>query len=313
MDMDATDQARAALKTIPVFAGLDPDTCRIQRLGGLTNLVFRVSQGADSWCLRLPGAGTEEYIDRANEAVAAKEAARAGVSPELIFADAQSGIMVTQFVDGAETMTADLFNTRPGSPARAGEAFRKLHSSDARFEFRFELFSMIDDYLGILAGKTVDLPDGYHDVLKEAETVRQALQANPAEIAACHCDPLSENFLDTGEIMWIVDWEYSGMNDPMWDLGDLSVEAEFDADQDAEMLRAYFGGEPGPDQLGRVVIYKAMCDLLWTLWGLIQHANDNPAEDFWAYSTGRFARCKALMATPDFSRHVSAVAAGDAR
>jgi thiamine kinase-like enzyme len=313
MDADPVERARDALKSVPVFADLDPGTVEIRRLGGLTNLVFRVSRGKDSWCLRLPGAGTEEYIDRANEAVAAKEAARAGVSPQLIFADARSGIMVTQFVDGAETMTADQFKSRPGSPARAAEAFRKLHSSDARFDFRFELFSMIDDYLAILAGKTVDLPDGYHDVLKEAETVRRALAANPAEIAACHCDPLAENFLDTGERMWIVDWEYSGMNDPMWDLGDLSVEAEFDAAQDEEMLHAYFGGEPSPDQLGRVVIYKAMCDLLWTLWGLIQHANDNPAEDFWAYSTGRFDRCKALMASPDFSTHVSAVAAGGAR
>jgi thiamine kinase-like enzyme len=76
------------------------------------------------------------------------------------------------------------------------------------------------------------------------------------------------------------------------------------------MIRAYFGGEPTPGERGRIVIYKAMCDLLWTLWGLIQHANGNPAEDFWKYSTGRFDRCKALMATPDFARHVAAVDAG---
>jgi thiamine kinase-like enzyme len=310
LENDATERARAALKTVPAFAGLNPERVRIERLGGLTNLVYRVSHGTNNWCLRLPGAGTEEYINRAVEAVAAGEAARAGVSPPLVFVDPDSGIMVTQFVDGAETMTADLFRSRPGAPARAGEAFRKLHSSDAKFDFRFELFSMIDEYLGILAGKTVDLPDGYHDVLKEAESVRRALQANPAEIAACHCDPLAENFLDTGERMWIVDWEYSGMNDPMWDLGDLSVEAGFDDAQDEEMIRAYFGGEPQPGERGRIVIYKAMCDLLWTLWGMIQHANNNPAEDFWAYSTDRFARCKALMATPDFNRHVAAAAAG---
>ena len=159
-------------------------------------------------------------------------------------------------------------------------------------------------------GVTVDLPGGYHDLLKESEGVRRALEAHPLPRAACHCDPLCENFLDTGERMWIVDWEYSGMNDPMWDLGDLSVEGGFNQAQDEEMITAYFGGEPSPDALGRIVIYKAMCDLLWTLWGLIQHANDNPAEDFWAYSTGRFDRCKALMASPDFQGHVNAVARG---
>ena len=76
------------------------------------------------------------------------------------------------------------------------------------------------------------------------------------------------------------------------------------------MIRAYFGGEPTPAERGRIVIYKAMCDLLWTLWGLIQHANRNPADDFWAYSVNRFDRCKALMATAEFPRHLAAVARG---
>jgi thiamine kinase-like enzyme len=107
--------------------------------------------------------------------------------------------------------------------------------------------------------------------------------------------------------MWIVDWEYSGMNDPMWDLGDLSVEAAFDRAQEREMIEAYFGGAPSPAEMGRIVIYKAMCDLLWTLWGLIQHANKNPADDFWTYALNRFRRCKDLMADPAFAAHVEAV------
>ena len=240
----------------------------------------------------------------------AEEAARAGVSPEVIHADPATGLMVTRFIDETVTMSPAAFRDRAGASGRAGKAFRKLHESGAAFPFRFDLFAMIDDYLGVLAGKDVELPDGYHDVVAEAEAVRAALDAHPAPLAPCHCDPLCENFLDTGAIMWIVDWEYSGMNDPMWDLGDLSVEGEFSADQDAEMLAAYFGREPRPAEQGRVVIYKAMCDLLWTLWGLIQLANKNPAEDFRAYADGRFARCKALMADPGFPDHLEAVRAG---
>jgi thiamine kinase-like enzyme len=110
--------------------------------------------------------------------------------------------------------------------------------------------------------------------------------------------------------MWVVDWEYSGMNDPLWDLGDLAVEAGFGPEEEREMLEAYFDGPPSPAELGRVVIHKAMCDLLWTLWGLIQHANKNPADDFWAYATGRFERCKALMAEPAFAAHLEAVRRG---
>lgn len=297
------DEVRAALGAIPMLAGY---TGPLDRLGGLTNLVFK----AGDLCLRIPGKGTEEYINRANETVAAREAAKAGVSPEVLHAEAGTGVMVTRFIAGAVTMSPEKFRERPGSPARAGEAFRKLHNSGAVFPFRFELFAMIDDYLKVLSTKDVALPAGYHDVVREADSVRSALAAHPLPLVACHCDPLCENFLDTGERMWIVDWEYSGMNDPLWDLGDLSVEGKFDTDQDEEMMRAYFGGEAKPAERGRVVIYKAMCDLLWTLWGLIQLANNNPVDDFRAYADGRFARCKALMETPQFSRHLAAVRMG---
>lgn len=297
------DEARAALAAIPILAGYDGS---LERLGGLTNRVYR----AGEVCLRIPGKGTQEYINRANEAVAAREAAKAGVSPEVLYADPATGLMATRFIAGAETMSPEKFKARPGSPARAGEAFRQLHASGAVFPFRFELFAMIDDYLKVLSTKDVALPPGYHDVVREAGSVREALAAHPIQLAACHCDPLCENFLDTGERMWIVDWEYSGMNDPLWDLGDLSVEGRFDAAQDEALMRAYFGGEARPAERGRVVIYKAMCDLLWTLWGLIQLANDNPVDDFRAYADGRFARCKALMETEEFSRHLAAVRAG---
>ena len=301
--MNDEHEARNAMAAIPLLAGYDGP---VERLGGLTNLVFR----AGDRCLRVPGKGTEEYIDRANESVAAREAARVGVGPEVFHADAATGLMVTRFIPGATTMTPEAFKRVAGAPARAGQAFRRLHDSGARFPARFELFAMIDDYLSVLSTKNVALPEGYHGVLGEAETVRAALAAHPLPTVACHCDPLCENFLDTGERMWIVDWEYSGMNDPMWDLGDLSVEAEFDAGQEEEMIRAYFGGEPKPAERGRIVIYKAMCDLLWTLWGLIQLANDNPAADFRAYADGRFARCRALMADPVFAASVTAVAEG---
>jgi thiamine kinase-like enzyme len=301
--MSDDSAARAAMATIPALAGYSGP---LERLGGLTNRVYR----AGNFVLRLPGAGTEEYIDRRTEAVAAAAAADAGVSPALIHADPSSGLMVTRLIDRAVTMTPDQFRARRGSPARAARAFRMLHDSGAVFPFRFELFAMIDDYLGHLSGKDVALPDGYHDILAEAEIVRSTLASHPVPLAPCHCDPLCENFLDTGDRMWIVDWEYSGMNDPMWDLGDLSVEGGFDAAQDAEMLTAYFDGPPGPQDHGRMVIYKAMCDLLWTLWGLLQLANQNPADDFRAYADGRFARCRALMATPGFARHLAAVADG---
>ncbi len=308
---DGVAQAREVLRDIKKFWSIEEDEIEVKRLGGLTNLVFFVDHHGEQYVLRLPGKGTEEYINRSNEHQAAAETAKAKVSPDIVHFDDKTGVMVTRFVDHSVTMSPQGFATRDGAATRAAEVFKKLHTSGAKFNFRFELFAMIDDYLKILAKKKkVQLPDGYHDTLKEAEKVRKALAAHELPLAPCHCDPLCENFLDTGKRMWLVDWEYAGMNDPLWDLGDLAVEGQFSPALEEELLSAYFPDGPSAAERGRFVIYKAMCDLLWTLWGLVQHANNNPADDFWAYSLNRFARCKALMASPEFAGHVAAVKKG---
>jgi thiamine kinase-like enzyme len=287
-------------------AGL-PSDAATSRLAGLTNVNHLVAVGDDRYVLRIPGEGTGEYINRVDEEVAALSAAAAGVNADVIFFDATDGLMVTRFVDGAATMSAQRF-TDLDAVARAGHAFRQLHTHARPFATDFKLFPMIDEYKALLASKGATLPDGYDDVQRQAELTRTTLAAAPVPLVPCHCDPLCENFLDTGERMFIIDYEYAGNNDPMWDLGDLSVEAEFGPEQDAALLRAYFGDEPPPDQRGRMIAYKSLCDLLWTLWGVIQHVNGNPAEDFWAYAVGRFERCKALMSTGDFDSQVAAIA-----
>lgn len=301
--------AREALKRIGGNLAEASGEPSVARLGGMTNLVFRVDAEGSRICLRLPGKGTEAYINRGVEEVNARAAAQAGVSPEVVHFGSD-GVMVTRFIDRAVTMSPAAFRERPGAVERAAHAFRQLHDRAPDFAFRFELFRMIDDYLAVLDRLGAELPESYHDLVGEAGAVREALASNPLPLKPCHCDPLCENFLDTGERMWIVDWEYSGMNDPMWDLGDLSVEGEFDEAQDRRLLEAYFGGPASDFARGRMVIYKAMCDLLWTLWGLIQHANKNPAEDFWAYALNRFNRCKRLMRDTSFVTHLEAVRRG---
>jgi thiamine kinase-like enzyme len=307
---EGKDEALAALKRIPLLAGVAPAGISAERLGGLTNRNYKIAAGQERYVLRIPGEKTSDYINRRVEAHNARAAAAAGVNAEVLFFDEGDGLMLCRYLDGCVSMTPELFLSRPGAPARAARALRQIHRSGQQFQFRFELFSMIDEYLKVLAKLGAQLPDGYHDVVREAEAVRRALDSRPAALAPCHCDPLSENFLDDGHRMWVVDWEYSGMNDPLWDLGDMSVEAGLDEARDREMMEAYCDGPPTPAIHGRMVIYKAMCDLLWTLWGLIQHANKNPVDDFWAYAIRRFERCKALMAKAEFPRHLRAVEAG---
>lgn len=286
-----------------------PADIATRRLAGLTNINHLLEHHGERYVLRIPGAGTSEYINRHHEAVAARSAADAGVNADVVFFDASDGLMVTRFVDGAATMNAERFRDLT-AVARAGRAFHRLHTTARPFANDFTLFPMIDEYKALLASKGARLPDGYRELEARADATRQALEARPRPSVPSHCDPLCENFLDTGDRMYVIDYEYSGNNDPMWDLGDLSVEGGFGPHQDEALLAAYFGGEPPAHEVGRMVAYKALCDLLWTLWGVIQHVNQNPVDDFWAYAVGRFERCATLMSSADYSERLASVLAG---
>jgi thiamine kinase-like enzyme len=292
-------QAREQLLRTGLFARDAVRAARFARLGGLTNKNWRIEADRRVLVLRIPGEGTSAYIDRKVEKHNAEIAARAGVNAEVLHFDPDTGVMICAYVEGA-TMDAARFRDL-GAVARAARAFRRMHDWPEAFQTRFDLFQKMDEYLTLLRKLQAPVPEGYEHAQAEASAVRAALERNPAALAPCHCDPLAENFLDTGSRMVIVDWEYSGMNDPMWDLGDLSVEAGFGPGQDQALLQAYFEGAPPPEAQARMILYKAMCDLLWTLWGVIQHANQNPAEDFWAYAVGRFERCRKLMARQEFA------------
>lgn len=309
--VEPEDSKRVAdtLLRIPLLARFGTRDITVERLGGLTNKNFLLGTPKGKFVLRIPGEGTSEYISRKNEAHAARVTSDIGVNAPLVFFDDKDGIQLAGFIDQALTMNTERFKDL-GSVRRAALSLRKVHGCQRPFLNRFELFQMIDEYLEILARKDAPLPDGYHDVKREAESVRRALAIRPLPSVPCHCDPLAENFLDTGKMVYVIDWEYAGNNDPMWDLGDLSVEAGFGPDQDAALLEAYFDGRIPAGDRGRMVLYKAMCDLLWTLWGIIQHVNQNPADDFWAYAVGRFERCKKLMGAADFGRSIQATIGG---
>jgi thiamine kinase-like enzyme len=281
----------------------------VERIGGLTNRNYKVTLGPERYVLRLAGAGTSDYIDRAAEAHNARVAAAAGVNAEVLHFAIGEGTLLARYIDESLTMSEAAFKDL-ARVERAARAFRRMHRFSEPFTGRFDVFAQIDEYLALLRRNHAKIPDGYEALQKEADAARQMLSERPAALAPCHNDPLAENFLDAPGRMYLVDWEYAGMNDPMWDLGDLSVEAGFGPDQDEALLRAYFDGAPPAGQRGRMVLAKGLCDLVWTLWGLLQVMNDNPADDFWAYSINRFERCKRLLASEQFAAAIAAVRAG---
>ena len=281
----------------------------IERIGGLTNRNYKITLGLERYVLRLAGAGTSDYIDRAAEAHNARVAAAAGVNAPVLHFEVADGTMLARYIDDSLTMSETAFKDL-ARVERAAHAFRRMHRHHEPFAGRFDVFAQIDEYLALLRRNDARIPDGYEALQKEADAARKVLSERPAALAPCHNDPLAENFLDAPDRMYLVDWEYAGMNDPMWDLGDLSVEAGFGPEQDEALLRAYFEGAPPEDERGRMVLAKGLCDLVWTLWGLLQVMNDNPADDFWAYSINRFERCKRLLASEEFAAAIAAVRTG---
>lgn len=304
-----TIEVYEALESIDSFKELMSETLVIKRLGGLTNRNYRIDCQLGAYVLRLAGEGTSDYIDREAEFYNASIASEAGVNAEIVHFDVASGTMICRYISRAVTMDIDKFRELDAL-RRTGQAFRQLHDCGNDFKGRFDLFEQIDQYLAVLKDLNAELPDGYTEVQKDAEQVREALSMHELPSKPCHCDPMVENCIDDGSKMFIIDFEYAGNNDPMWDLGDISVEGDFSEAQDIEFMTAYFGRAPGAFDVGRMVMYKAMCDLLWTLWGVVQHANQNPVDDFWAYAVGRLDRCRKLMASPHFPKHLQAVRQG---
>ncbi len=301
------DGLRSVLARVPLLKDVPLENVGIERLSGaLTNVSYKVTTESGAYVLRLAGEGTSAYVDRTAEGHNARVAAAAGVNAEVLYFDATEGTMLTRFVEGVD-MDGDDFSSDPWAPSRAALALKRAHGTGRVFKSRFNAFAMIDGYVELLHRLRMPLPEDYYEVGREAEAVRGVLEASPMPLAPCHNDPWPGNFLDTGTNIYIIDWEYSGMNDPLWDLGDLSVEAGFGPGQDQAMMETYYG-RPAPAALySRLALYKIMSDLHWSLWAMVQHANGNPADDFRTYAAARLERCRAQMGSAEFGRDLSAV------
>ena len=222
----------ARVLTIPIFAGRSFGQPAIERIGGLTNRNYRITIGPDSYVLRLAGAGTAAYIDRRAEEHNAKVAAAAGEA-EVLFFEAEAGTMLARYVDGARTMSESAFKDL-ARVERAARTFRQMHGFRSRSPGASTCSprSTTTSRSCAAAAHSRGLRCPAQGGGRRAPRARR--QSGAA--GACHNDPLAENFIDSPARMYLVDWEYAGMNDPMWDLGDLSVEAGFGPEQDEALL-----------------------------------------------------------------------------
>jgi thiamine kinase-like enzyme len=315
METTTETRLRETYSRIPLFADQPFESATIKKVGGLTNRNYLVTADSGSYVMRVPGEGTEEYVDRAADEQAGRITSDLGVNAELVFYESGTGVQLTRFIENAKTLSPEDFQDLEIC-RRAGQCFSKVQNCGQKFLIEFNDKDQAQDYLKILKSMDARLPEGYEDLQKEAQYVRDALAVNAIDLVPSNNDPVPENFMNTTDKMFLLDWEFGGNNDIMWDLGDLSVEGNFGEEQDRAMLEAYCGGAYPNALYSRMILQKSMVFLLWTLWGALQVANKNPLkpsdihypfDDFWDYTMDRFTRCQEILNSSDFGTHIDNV------
>lgn len=274
----------------------------VKRLGGLTNFSFKVDfENGESYVFRLPGEGTEELINRHDEKVSTTLACDLGIDSELIMFDDDNGIKIMKFVSNGETMNDEKLR-KDKSIEEVADIFKKLHGSGVDTKIPFEVFDMANGYEKFIIANGVELYDDWDEIRSEVMALKERVDKVGTTKAPCHNDSLCENWLHDADRMYLIDWEYAGMNDPYWDLADISIEAAYDKEMDDKLLKRYHDGEPTKNQRLRFEANKIYLDFLWTLWGKTRVPFDGePLEE---YARNRYERLKKNMHDITLETHI---------
>jgi len=263
----------------------------IERLGGLTNHTYKLTMSNnENYVIRIPGDGTEELINRVHEKISTQLACRLGIDASMLYFG-ENGEKVTCYINDARTMSPESMRDEENVVKVAG-VLRKLHSCKENTRVPFEVFDMALSYEKIIKDNKVALYEDYDSIKNKIMQIKDTIdQAGISEKVPCHNDPLCENWILSGAgQLYLIDWEYAGMNDGMWDLADVSIESGYSSELDQMLLEAYLEHEPSVNEKERFEANKLYLDFLWTLWGKARVPFDGDAME--AYAAERYERLK---------------------
>ena len=228
-------------------------------------------------------------IVRSNEKISTELACELGIDTNMIYFG-KDGSKITEYISDAITMTSDMLHQEKYIKEMA-EIFRKLHSCDVDTKVPFEVFDMAKEYENIILDKRVSMYGDYQQTKEKVMEIKEAIdsQFNIKKVP-CHNDALCENWVWGNNRMYLIDWEYAGMNDGMWDLADVSIEAGYDEKMDEILLRAYLDRDLGVSDLKHFLANKIYVDFLWTLWAKARVPYSGQEMENWA--TERYVRLK---------------------
>ncbi|MFC4947848.1 choline/ethanolamine kinase family protein [Pseudonocardia sp. GCM10023141] len=253
--------------------------------GGLTNRNLKVTNATGTAVVRIPAGGPSLLgIDRDQEHVNSVAAAASGVGPRVLHYRPGEGIAV-EFVPG-RTLTDDDLHDH-AVLGRVAAACRQLHAGP-RFSGEFDMFAVTQRYRGIVAEHGFRLPPRYDEFAPVVERIRQALGPRTHTVP-CNNDLLAANLLDDGERVRIIDYEYSGNNDPCFELGNIWSEAALPNPLLDVLVTAYFG-RPRPSQVARARLFGLVAKYGWTAWASIQEGSSPIEFDFWSWGMEKYDR-----------------------
>jgi Ser/Thr protein kinase RdoA (MazF antagonist) len=254
---------------------------------GITNRNYRVEVEDGIFVVRLAGVDTELLgIDREHEVEAGRAAAAAGVGPEVVAFVPELGCVVTRFVDGAA-----IPDERLGDPGVIGSivtSIRAIHGC-APIRATFPVFRIVEGFRDTAAERGVAIPPAYDDASAVADRIEAAFSSAPMPLTTCHNDLLNANLLLDGDHVWIVDYEYAGMGDPFFDLGNFSINNGLDPDAEALLLEAYVGDVRDVHR-ARLALMRIVSDFREAMWGVVQQAISTLEFDYVDYAERHFSR-----------------------
>ena len=260
---------------------------KISQIGGMSNKNFKVTKGVYEYVLRVPGIGAEGMVVRSNEEQNSLQACKMGINPPIRYFNSETGIKLADFVKNAETLNGATIQ-RPSNMKKIANIFRTLHHSHVRLGNEFNVFKEILNYEYLLEKADGKMYEGYESIRKKVFQLEDYLNQLGVSVKPCHNDLVAENFLKAEDgTIYLIDWEYSGMNDPMWDIAALFLESNFTDESKDYFLSHYFDGNEPENARKKILVYQILMDYLWAVWTCIK---ETQGDDFGTYGMDRYTR-----------------------
>ena len=260
----------------------EEEVLSVEQLGGMTNQNYLVKTTNKQYIVKFFGKGTEKLINRQDEKYNLELLKDLDLDVKNYLFDIEAGIKVNEYIESAITLDSTSIKTKFDKIA---PILQTIHASGKELRGEFAPFEEIKKYESLIEEK---IPyANYEAVREEVFSLEKRLADLGVDRKSCHIDLVPENFIESPQgRLYLIDWEYSSMNDPMWDLAALFLESEFTR-QEEEAFLSHYESEQTPVSREKIAIYKILQDTIWSLWTVYK---EEQGADFGDYGVSRYQR-----------------------